>query len=184
LEVEDTPHEVAPDKHSVESLVCTFEDVREEVGRMDRAFTASREPRPWWHLGLAGAAAVGTLLLALARLVAVSQPSSDPESVTSAESVQTGHEVPAAENPAVSSSGSLVDTTPPGEPVLARPLPREPFKGQKRPPCKRYSEVELIGACWTPHELKAPCPEELYEYQGKCYVPCYSAKPPPQSLEP
>jgi hypothetical protein len=177
---------VAPDKHSVESLVFTFEEVREEVGRMDRAFAASRDPCPRWRLGLGltGAAAVGALLFALARLVPVSQPSSDPEPVTSAESVLTGQDVPAAENPAVSSSGSLVDTTPQGEPVLARPLPREPFKGQKRPPCKRYSEVELIGACWTPHKLKAPCPEDLYEYQGECYVPSYSAKPPPQSIEP
>ncbi|QRN97690.1 hypothetical protein JRI60_00955 [Archangium violaceum] len=82
------------------------------------------------------------------------------------------------------SSGFLTDTTDGGEPVLARPLPSEPFKGQKRPPCKRYSEVELIGACWMPHELKAPCPDELYEYQGKCYVPAFSAKQPvPQSLE-
>jgi hypothetical protein len=185
LEVEDTPHVVDPDKHSVESLVFTFEDVREEVEHMDRV-AASRESRPRWRLGLGltGAAAVGALLFALARLVAVSQPSSDPEPVTSAESVLTDHDVPAAKTPAPSSSGSLADTAPQGEPVLARPLPREPFKGQKRPPCTRYAEVELIGACWTPHKLKAPCPDVLYEYQGECYVPTYSAKPPPQSLEP
>ncbi|QRN94509.1 hypothetical protein JRI60_36075 [Archangium violaceum] len=79
-------------------------------------------------------------------------------------------------------SGGLVDTADAGESVLARPLPREPFKGQKRPPCTRYAEVELVGACWLPHELKAPCPDVLYEYQGKCYLPAFSAKPPPQSL--
>lgn len=62
--------------------------------------------------------------------------------------------------------------------------PQEPFKGQKRPPCTRYVEVELIGACWGPHELKAPCPDVLYEHQGKCYVPLFSAKPPPSALEP
>jgi hypothetical protein len=32
------------------------------------------------------------------------------------------------------------------------------------------------------HKLKAPCPDVLYEYQGECYVPAFSAKPPPQSL--
>ena len=84
--------------------------------------------------------------------------------------------------PAPFTSGSLVDTLTQGETVLARPRPREPFKGQKRPPCTRYAEVEIIGACWTPHELKAPCPDVLYEHQGKCYVPAFSAKPPPQSL--
>ncbi len=182
LEVEDTPHVVAPDKHSVESLVCTFEEVREEVGRMDRAFAAAREPRARWRLGLAGAAAVGALLCVLARLAPVSQSSSDPEPVASTASAPTGHDVPATETPAHSSSGTLVDTTPQEESVLARPLPREPFKGQKRPPCTRYAEVELIGACWTPHKLKAPCPDVLYEYQGECYVPAFSAKPPPSSL--
>jgi len=91
-------------------------------------------------------------------------------------------ELTAAELPAPFTSGSLVDTLPQGEPVLSRPLPREPIKGQKRPPCTRYAEVEIIGACWTPHELKAPCPDVLYEYKGECYVPAFSAKPPPQSL--
>ena len=81
------------------------------------------------------------------------------------------------------SSPYLADTTPPEAPVIARPLPREPFKGQKRPPCTRHVEVELIGACWGPHKLKAPCPNELYEHQGECYVPLFSAKPPPQSVE-
>jgi hypothetical protein len=76
----------------------------------------------------------------------------------------------------------LADTTPDEPFVLARPLPKEPYKGQKRPPCTRYTEVELVGACWMPHELKAPCPESLHEHQGKCYVPAFSAKPPPQSL--
>ena len=79
-------------------------------------------------------------------------------------------------------SSWLADTLPEGQPALARPLPREPFKGQKRPPCTRYVEVELVGACWAPHELKAPCPEVLYEYEGKCYLPSFSAKPPPPSL--
>lgn len=68
--------------------------------------------------------------------------------------------------------------------VLARPLPREPFKGQKRPPCTRYAEVEWVGACWLPHELKAPCPDVLYEDQGKCDSPAFSARPPPSSLGP
>jgi hypothetical protein len=40
LEVEHTPWSVAPDRQSVESLVCTFEDVREAVGSMDQALHA------------------------------------------------------------------------------------------------------------------------------------------------
>jgi hypothetical protein len=76
----------------------------------------------------------------------------------------------------------LADTTPPGQTVFTRPLPKEPFKGQKRPPCTRYTEVELVGGCWMPHKLKAPCPEDLFEHQGECYAPSFSAKPPPSSL--
>ncbi len=49
-------------------------------------------------------------------------------------------------------------------------------------PCTRYTEVELVGACWAPHEIKAPCPEDLFEHQGKCYMPTFSAKPPPSAL--
>jgi hypothetical protein len=90
----------------------------------------------------------------------------------------------AAEKPAPLVSDWLADATPQEQSVLARPLPSEPFKGQKRPPCTRYVQVELVGACWGPHELKAPCPDELYEHKGKCYLPILASKPPPQSLEP
>ncbi len=126
---------------------------------------------------------MGVLLLTLARLVFVSPPPSDPETLANTLPVFMTDEVPTAGGDAYPfSQWGLADTTDAGQSALVRPLPREPFKGQKRPPCKRHSEVELIGACWMPHELKAPCPEDLYEYQGKCYVPAISAKPPPQSL--
>ncbi|MCY1080277.1 hypothetical protein [Archangium lansingense] len=61
--------------------------------------------------------------------------------------------------------------------VLARALPKKPFANQKRPPCKvkEKLEVELFGGCWVPHEVRAPCPDELYELGGKCYLP--AAKP-------
>jgi hypothetical protein len=75
-----------------------------------------------------------------------------------------------------------LETPDAGESVLARSLPSEPFKGQKRPPCSKYSQVELVGGCWLPHKLKAPCPEDLFEHKGECYVPVFSAKPSPQSL--
>jgi hypothetical protein len=190
LEVERTPRSVAPDRQSVESLVCTLEDVHEVVGRMAHAFSASPEPRRLrWHLGLglAGAIVVGALLFTLVRLAPVSQPSNGLEPVASAPPAPMSHDVhgvPRATGmPDPVNDGWLADSTPQGELMLARPLPREPFKGQKRPPCTRYTEVELIGACWVPHELKAPCPENLYEHQGKCYLPMFSVKPPPQSLD-
>ncbi|PTL75003.1 hypothetical protein [Vitiosangium sp. GDMCC 1.1324] len=185
LEVEDS--EGAPDRNSVEALVLMFEAVRKGVRRMARAFDDNHESRRRWRLGLAlaNAAVVGVLLLVLVRLASVSPPPSGSEPLASTSSAPMGQEVPTEDwNPDQPTHGGLVDTADAGASVLARPLPREPFKGQKRPTCTPYAEVELIGACWLPHELKAPCPDVLYEHQGKYYSPAYSAKPPPQSLEP
>jgi len=66
--------------------------------------------------------------------------------------------------------------------VLARPMPKKPFDIQKRPPCKKTLEEEHFGGCWVPHEVRAPCPDELYEMGGKCYVPAVQAPPPPSSI--
>jgi hypothetical protein len=166
------------DRQSAESLLHTLDAVHEEVRRMLHAASGTPEPRPRWHLGLgvASAVTVCALLLALVRLAPVSQLPSAPPALT-------GHEEPtAAEVPTPSIDRHLADTIPEEPFVLVRPLPKEPYKGQKRPPCTRYAEVELIGACWMPHKLKPPCPESLHEHQGECYVPSFSAKPPPSSL--
>jgi hypothetical protein len=174
LEVEHTDWARAQERQSAESLLPTLEGVHEEVRRMVRVVADPHPLRLRWPLALASAATVGTLLFALVRLASVSQPPSAPPA-------PLRYAVPTA--PGTSDfRASLAGTTPPGQTVLTRPLPKEPFKGQKRPPCTRYTEVELVGACWMPHELKAPCPEDLFEYQGKCYVPSFSAKPPPSSL--
>ncbi|MFY0526546.1 hypothetical protein ACN28I_26525 [Archangium gephyra] len=177
MEVEHTGWARAQDRQSAESLLLTLEGVLEEVRRMVRAVSYPHEPRLRWRLGwgVASAVTVGALLLALVRLASVSQP-------PSALPAPLSHEEPTAvETPDF--RAWLVDTTPPrGEAVLARPLPKEPYKGQKRPPCTRYTEVELVGGCWAPHELKAPCPEDLHEHQGKCYLPSFRAQPPPSSL--
>lgn len=175
-EVEHTPWAVAPDKQSVESLVLTLEDVREAVRRMALAFSVSSTPRPRWPLALMGVAAMCALVFAVARPATVSPAPENPAPVT----VEV---LTMDEEPDLATSGWLVDTTDGGTSAPTRPLPRGPFKGQKRPPCKRPAEVELVGGCWAEHALKAPCPDELYEYQGKCYIPAFSAKPPPQALE-
>ena len=183
VEAEDSRWAVAPEKHSVEALMCLFEQVREAVGRMAAAYPASGEPRPWRRpaLALAGVATVCALVFVLVRMD--SAPSGGPDPMARDTPGPMRHEGSAdSGGPEPFDSSWLGDTAPQGEPMLARPLPREPIKGQKRPPCTRYAEVELIGACWGPHELKAPCPDVLYEHQGKCYLPMFSAKPPPQAL--
>ena len=176
MEVEHTDWARAQDRQSAESLLLTLEGVLEEARCMVRSVSGPHEPRLRWRLGwgVASAVTVSALLLALVRLAPVTQP-------PSALPAPLSHEVPTAvETPDF--RAWLADTTPQGQPVLARPLPKEPFKGQKRPPCTRYTEVELVGACWAPHEIKAPCPEDLFEHQGECYAPSFSARPPPSSL--
>ncbi len=166
MQVEYTDWARAQDKQSAESLLLTLEAVLEEVQRMVSAVSDPPKPRIRWRLGLGvlSAATVCALLF-----VAPPAP--------------MNHEEPtAAEVPSPSMDRFLADTIPEESFALARPLPKEPYKGQKRPPCTRYAEVELVGGCWMPHELKAPCPDSLHEHQGKCYVPAYSAKPPPSSL--
>jgi len=187
LEVEHTDWARAQDRQSAESLLLTLEGVHEEVRRMVRTVAGPQEPRRRWRLGLGvvSAATLCTLLLALVPRGPMSQPPSAPEPLASTPPAPMSHEAPTAgENPDTPTYEGLVDTADGGESVLSRPLPREPFKGQKRPPCHRYAEVELVGACWLPHKLKAPCPDVLYEHEGECYLPAFSAKPPPSSLGP
>ena len=176
MEVEHTGWARAQDRQTAESLLLTLESVLEEARHMARVVADTHEPRLRWCLGLGAvsAALVGALLFALVQRASVSRAPGSPPAPLS-------YEVPTA--PGTSDFDAwLSDTTPEGQTVFARPLPKEPFKGQKRPPCTRYAEVELIGACWAPHKLKAPCPDVLYEHQGECYLPMFSAKPPPSSL--
>ncbi|MFL5355960.1 hypothetical protein [Archangium sp.] len=187
LEVKDSRRARAPDRHSADALVELLGDVHEGVGRMARALDGPEEPRPLWRLGFAlgSTAAVCALAFALGRLASGSPPPSGPEFLASTPPGLIHDEAPPADGSSDPFFNAwLSDTVDAGEPVITRPLPPEPFKGQKRPPCTRYVEVELVGGCWAAHELKAPCPDTLFEHQGKCYLPSFSAKPPPQSVGP
>jgi hypothetical protein len=184
MEVEQSAWAVAPDKYSAEALMCLFEDVRDGVSRMARAYPDFDEPRLRWRLGLAlaAAAAVGALLFALLRPAPVSPPPVSPELLAGTVPAPISQEVP-ANGELFPTSGSLWGTEQNGgSPVLARPLPKKPYKGQRRPPCKPRVEAEMIGACWVPHMLTAPCPEDLYEHQGRCYTASMASPPEPRSL--
>ncbi|HYO58911.1 hypothetical protein [Archangium sp.] len=184
LEVEHSPWAGAPDRHSVEAMVCVFEDVRDAVRRMAHSFLDSHEPHPRWRLrlALAGAAAVCALAFALGRLVTVSPPPGGPDPLARAAPAPMSQEVPTNTEMPLSSGISLRGIADGGPPALSHPMPRKAYKGQKRPPCTPRIEVEIVGGCWVPHMLKAPCPEELHEYQGQCYTIAVNAPPPPQSL--
>ena len=184
MEVEQTPRSVAPYRQSVESLLVTLEDVHKVVERMLRALSASPEPRFRPHLGhmrLVGAVAVCALAFTLGRHVPVSPPPSNPEPVVSIAPALLSDEVPTDTLPPLTGH-SLKESEDGGVPTIAHPFPSKPFKGQKRPPCSPRSEVEINGGCWVPHKLTAPCPEDLFEYQGQCYTTAMLAPRTPQSL--
>ncbi|MDY7232964.1 serine/threonine protein kinase [Hyalangium rubrum] len=68
--------------------------------------------------------------------------------------------------------------------ALALPMPKVPFKGQKKPPCNPLSEREIIGACWVVMELKPPCAKAGFEHDGKCVIPTAELPRPPTSDKP
>lgn len=76
-----------------------------------------------------------------------------------------------------------------GGPELQRPgfsldLPKAALPGQRRSPCKPGFEVEIRGGCWIPHgDLKPPCNEETYAWEGRCYLPSYRVRRPTTSEE-
>jgi hypothetical protein len=187
MELEQTPWSVAPERQSVESLVATLEEVQEAVGRLARALSASSGRRPRWSpqlVRLTGALAVCALAFVLGRHVPVSSPPSAPEPWGSVAPSPMRHEVTVDTEVPPTGNGLLLEATDGGVPALTHPFPRKPYKGQRRPPCKPRVEVEIMGACWIPHELKAPCPEDLYEYQGKCYTTSMQPPATPQSVGP
>lgn len=182
LEVEHSQWSVSPDRHSAEALVFMFEDLHAGVKRIGQLLPTANESRPGWCLGLALASASAACALVFA-LASMSRPPECPDSEVSAAPPPMSREEVPTDTSMPSEGVSLTDTRDGGSvEFLARPLPSKPYKGQKRPPCTPRIEVEIMGGCWVPHELKAPCPEALHEHQGKCYTIAVSAQPPPQSL--
>lgn len=193
MQVEQTPWSRAPDRQSVESLVFTFESVREAVRYMARAVPASYEPRFRWRLGLgvASAAAVCALLLALC-LAPETQPQRGPEPLASAPPAPGSQDkqltaysgAEGADAPL--NATTLVQTEDPNSSGITYPLPAKPFGNQAKAPCKpRKGEVEINGGCWVALEKRPPCYDDQAEYQGKCYLPVAERpKPQPSAIQP
>ncbi len=68
--------------------------------------------------------------------------------------------------------------------AIAYKMPEEPFKEQRKPPCRPELDVEIRGGCWIELSRTAPCARGSAEYQGKCYLPVKKLDPPPTSVQP
>lgn len=165
MQVEEAPRSVAPDRHSVEALVCTFEDVRQGVQRMDHALHASNEPRPRWRLGLALLGVAVLVVLVVALLPTTLAP------------VSEGREGDST----VEAWATDVHVDP--MPVRSGELPR-PVPNQKRAPCAAGLEREVSGVCWIATEHAPPnCPPQTIPYDGKCLLPVATPRPVPTSVD-
>jgi hypothetical protein len=158
VEVEEFPRYLAPDHHSAESLVCTFEEVREAVEHLDQALHGSTQSRPGWRLGLAlSGAAVLVVVLLPATLAPVTEVRGQEDATREAWATDVH-----------------VDPVPAKAPL--------PVKNQKRAPCTEGLEVEVSGVCWLPI-AKSPCPPQTVAYQGQCLLPVAQPRPPVTSLD-
>jgi hypothetical protein len=118
---------------------------------------ASRNPlagRGWMIAGLAGLTAGICVWLCLER------DTVDAESPTTSLT-------------ATQDAMTLGDSTRPGLPTLAYPLPQRPFRNQAVAPCyPQFDEVEINGGCWIELGRHPPCQKDTQaDYKGKCYLP-------------
>ncbi|HLL06116.1 MAG TPA: serine/threonine-protein kinase [Myxococcaceae bacterium] len=78
---------------------------------------------------------------------------------------------------AVGDEASAVPGAPKKPPLAGKRIglniPKDPLKGQRRPPCDE-DDYEIRGGCWYKLKDKPPkCSPKSYEWQGDCYKPIY-----------
>jgi hypothetical protein len=68
--------------------------------------------------------------------------------------------------------------------VIELEMPKRPFRGQRRPPCKAHA-VEINEGCWIRlADAKPPCGEDSFDWNDNCYLPLLKASSAPSSLQP
>ncbi|MDC0707537.1 serine/threonine-protein kinase [Stigmatella sp. ncwal1] len=67
---------------------------------------------------------------------------------------------------------------------FGRDLPKKPFPGQRRPPCKPPA-IEVNGGCWgLSGNTSPPCGDQSVEWKKACYWPLLELPRPPTSETP
>jgi hypothetical protein len=64
---------------------------------------------------------------------------------------------------------------------IGRELPKDPLRGQRKPPCTLRRETVIRGACWISLLVPAPCDNDAYEWEGRCYLPSFQEPRRPTS---
>ncbi len=69
--------------------------------------------------------------------------------------------------------------------AIGRELPKQPFPSQRKPPCEPRLETEIMGACWVRvGSESAPCGTKMFDWDGKCFTPSFTAPRQPTSDQP
>lgn len=182
LEVELAPDSQAPAFHELPLMFDLLKGALGHVRTQDRAEVhahLTRKPQgawpkrllargPWLFAGAGVAVAAG-----LALTLWPCPP----------ESTQT-QQAPAVAEAALDEPIAFTDMEDATPQVIGYPMPKAPFKEQRKPPCLEGTEVEIRGGCWVPLEYRPPCPRSTAEFEGKCYMPVRKKDPPPTSLLP
>ncbi|EAU67809.1 protein kinase [Stigmatella aurantiaca DW4/3-1] len=76
--------------------------------------------------------------------------------------------------------GGLVET---GQAGVGLGMPKKPFPGQRRPPCRPQYEKEINGGCWSPPRdaPPPPCGDNAFDWQDGCYIPILELRRPSTS---
>jgi serine/threonine protein kinase len=69
--------------------------------------------------------------------------------------------------------------------TIGREMPKQPFPGQRKPPCEPRLETVIMGACWVRVGSEtSPCGMKMFDWDGKCFTPSFTAPSQPTSDEP
>jgi serine/threonine protein kinase len=72
------------------------------------------------------------------------------------------------------------------EHALALPMPKNPFPGQRKPPCDPEMQKAINGGCWAGPigTKKPPCGKNAVDYDDGCYLPVFDMPAPSTSEQP
>jgi hypothetical protein len=152
----------------------------------DKAQAATDEERTRRSAFTPAWAAAGAAIVLVLALVLVTGRGARGEAQTGARKGSREDRSVSVGDSAMSPAFAMPAPEPQGDsvPKLARPLPENPFPGQRQPPCIPRIETVLRGVCWVVLEAKPPCGNNAYEWEGKCYIPSINPTRQPTSNPP